>query len=264
MPDGSPYETGAFLSQYLMFHYGDVMAASPRISPPPDSMDFHARCAALAIEFTAPELRRRAIDIGCAVGRATFELCRACGEVTGIDSSKKFIAACGALKRDGSMSYRYPVEGEIMAEATARVPPDIAREKAHFGVGDACALGGGLGVFGIVLMVNLLDRLAEPRSCLAGVPALIEPGGTLVVATPCTWLPEFTPKENWLGGRIVGGVAIRTREALESALSRDFRLVAARDMPFLIPEHARKFQWSIALTTVWRKRPAHEQKEIRR
>jgi len=264
MPDESPYETDALLSQYLMFHYGDVMAASPRVSPPPDSMDFHARCAALAIEFTAPEHRRRAIDIGCGVGRATFELCRACGEVIGIDYSKKFIAACAALKRDGRMSYGHPIEGDIMAEASACVPPDIAREKAHFAEGDACALGGELGVFGVVLMVNLLDRLAEPRSCLAGVPAYIEPGGTLVVATPCTWLPEFTPRENWLGGRIVGGVAIRTREALEAALSGDFRLVATRDMPFLIPEHARKFQWSIALTTVWRKRAAHEQKETRR
>jgi hypothetical protein len=31
-------------------------------------------------------------------------------------------------------------------------------------------------------------------------------------------------------------------------------LVAAKDLPFLIREHARKFQWSVAQASLWKKR----------
>jgi hypothetical protein len=31
-------------------------------------------------------------------------------------------------------------------------------------------------------------------------------------------------------------------------------LKLVKDLPFLIREHARKFQWSVALATVWRRR----------
>jgi hypothetical protein len=37
------------------------------------------------------------------------------------------------------------------------------------------------------------------------------------------------------------------------ALGREFRLERRVDVPFLIREHARKFQWSEAELTVWRK-----------
>ena len=45
-----------------------------------------------------------------------------------------------------------------------------------------------------------------------------------------------------------------TRAGLEAALTGHFRLVAVRDLPFLIREHARKFQWSVAEATIWLRR----------
>lgn len=255
-----PYETAAMLSQYLLFHYGDPMAASPPTDPPTDSLDFHGRCAALAAESTPVELRGRALDLGCGVGRATFELCRYCTETVGIDASKKFIDACKALRRDGQFPYRYPVEGEISQAAIAQVPKEIARDRAHFECGDACALRPGIGKFGIVLMANLIDRVGNPAACLDAIAPFIQPCGTLVVTTPCTWLPDFTPKDNWLGGRVVRGQPQPTEKAIALALKENFTLVARRDMPFLIREHARKFQWLIALATVWRKEDHHGRK----
>ena len=35
-----------------------------------------------------------------------------------------------------------------------------------------------------------------------------------------------------------------------------FDLIAVKDLPFLIREHARKFQWSVAEATIWRRRTA--------
>lgn len=39
----------------------------------------------------------RALDVGCAVGRSSFEMARACHEVVGVDFSQKFVDAAVAL-----------------------------------------------------------------------------------------------------------------------------------------------------------------------
>lgn len=254
MAETNYYETGALLAQYLLFHYGDPGEVSPHATPPPGSLEFPARCAALCLESTPEDRRGRALDLGCAVGGATFELTRACDEVLGVDYSKLFIDACLALKRDGRIPYRLPVEGDISVASIARLPAGIRQDNARFLQGDACALPADIGRFGIVLMANLLDRLADPGACLARLPSLVLPGGTLVVTTPCTWMPGFTPREKWLGGRLADGGPLRTSEALRERLQHDFEPIASCDLPFLIREHARKFQWSVAMTTVWRRK----------
>ncbi len=248
------YESGALLAQYLLFHYGDSGEVSPHAPPPPGSLEFPARCASLCIESTPEPHRGRALDLGCAVGRAAYELSRGCGEVLGIDYSATFVDACLALKRDGRLRYRLPVEGDISLPSIARVPAGISRDSVHFSRGDACALPDDIGTFGIVLMANLIDRLSDPAACIARLPSLVRPGGTLVITTPATWMPGFTPRENWLGGRLVDGRPLRTIDALHEKLDPDFQAIGSHDMPFLIREHARKFQWSVALATVWRRR----------
>ena len=35
-----------------------------------------------------------------------------------------------------------------------------------------------------------------------------------------------------------------------------FDFIAAKDLPFLIREHARKYQWSVAQATIWRRKLA--------
>jgi len=74
---------------------------------------------------------------------------------------------------------------------------------------------------------------------------LVQPGGELVLATPCTWLEEFTPPANW--------PATSTLAWLKAALAPWFSLEREAEEPFLIRETARKFQWSTALVTVWQR-----------
>ena len=73
----------------------------------------------------------------------------------------------------------------------------------------------------------------------------MNPGGELVLATPGTWLEEFTPQENW--------PPATTFDWLNAALAADFSLLRQAEEPFLIRETARKFQWSRSLVTVWRR-----------
>ena len=68
-------------------------------------------------------------------------------------------------------------------------------------------------------------------------------------------MEEFTPKSDWLGGKCdTSGEAASTLERIKSVIHGSFDLKLTKDIPFLIREHARKFQWSVAQATVWQRR----------
>ena len=157
-------------------------------------------------------------------------------DVTGTTTGKGFA---------GEIRYRRHDEGHHFTELTAAVPDAEARNRCTFEQGDALNLRGDLGEFDRVHAANLLCRLNRPVELLKQLPSLVRPGGELVLATPCTWLGEFTPPEQWPDGS--------TAEWLEENLQNHFSLVKSIHEPFLIRETARKFQWSSSLVTVWEK-----------
>ena len=107
-----------------------------------------------------------------------------------------------------------------------------------------------LGEFDIVLAANLLCRLPDPRVFLERVPHLVKPGGQLLLTTPFSWLEQFTARDHWIGGRDEA----ESVEELTRLLEPHFELKLSKDLPFLIREHARKFQWSVAWGTRWVRR----------
>lgn len=243
----NPYETATLLSEYLLFHYGEAGEILPGGQGPLDALEFPARCAQLALAH-CPE-PKRALDLGCAVGRSAFELARACPEVVAIDYSAQFVRAARTLQERGELPYQFRVEGDLFQTAVARLDPLIPRERVCFRQGDACDLPKDLGGFDLVLLANLIDRLADPLACLNQLPDLVDAGGLLMLTSPYTWLEAYTPKDKWLGGRHEAG----TFDRLKALLSPAFQLITAHDLPFLIREHARKFQWSLAHATLWRR-----------
>jgi putative 4-mercaptohistidine N1-methyltranferase len=203
------------------------------------------------LEIARLPARSRALDLGCAVGRSTFELARHCSEVIGIDYSRRFIEVARHLQQHGSIGYAYVEEGLLATPAMAVVPADIQRHRVTFEQGDAQDLRPDLGSFDVVLLANLVDRLRDPGRCLAALPAVVRPGGQLVLTTPCTWLEDYTARSHWLGGFEREGRPVRTLDTLQAVLAPHFALARTLDLPFLIREHSRKYQWSVAQGTVW-------------
>ena len=87
----------------------------------------------------------------------------------------------------------------------------------------------------MVSAINLIDRLPRPRQFLRQLARLLAPGGQLLIASPFTWLEEFTPSGEWL-----------TSEEVPRLLHPDFRLARHGDLPFVIREHRRKYQLVVA------------------
>jgi putative 4-mercaptohistidine N1-methyltranferase len=248
------YETERALSEYLLFHYGSPAQVLPWAFGLATALDYPARCVSECVEPGRLPPNARALDLGCAVGRSTFELARHCSEVIGIDHSRRFIEAAQHLQQHGSIAYAYVEEGCLTTPAVAEVPAEIDRRRVAFEQGDAQAPRSELGKFEVVLLANLVDRLRKPRQCLSTLASLVRPGGQVILTTPCTWLEDYTARPEWLGGFEQNGRPVRTLDTLQAMLQPHFSLGKTLDLPFLIREHSRKFQWSVALATVWFRR----------
>jgi putative 4-mercaptohistidine N1-methyltranferase len=249
MPDF--YETPKALGEYLLFHYGEAVQILPHQFGPHSALNYPLRCVTECLDTSKLPENARALDLGCAVGRSTFELARHCTEVIGIDFSHNFIESAEDLREHGWHAYTHTIEGALMADAVAKIDKEIDRSRVSFEQGDAMNLRKDLGAFDVILMANLIDRLADPKKCLNQLPSLMNSGGHLIITSPCTWLEQYTPKANWIGGFEKDGEPFSTLDGLKEILSPEFDLFDTRDLPFLIREHARKFQWSVAQASIW-------------
>lgn len=250
----NPYETNKLLSEYLLFHYGTPSEVLPFEFGPSGALNYPVRCV---LECVVPELtgqQNRALDLGCAVGRSTFELAKHFRQVVGVDYSRRFIEAAEMIRTKRALAYERIEEGALRTPSLARLPEDVDPDRVRFEQGDAMSLRDDLGIFDVVLMANLIDRLSEPLKCLTRLPSLVRAGGLLAITSPYTWSEEYTPKALWLGGVKVDGDSRTTMEGLKLQLEGAFDLVFTRDVPFLIREHARKYQWSVAQASVWRRK----------
>ncbi|MCE0484450.1 MAG: putative 4-mercaptohistidine N1-methyltransferase [Methylacidiphilales bacterium] len=243
------YESDAALAQYLLFHYGTPEQICPLLPAMHEVCGFPVRCVSESLRRMKLDSRRRALDLGCAVGRSSFELRRHFDEVVGIDFSGRFIAAAKKMGEERKVAVHVPREGTATDELVLDLPSDLVTDHVRFETGDACDLRHDLGRFDLILMGNLLDRLPNPARCLAGLPELLVPGGWLVLTSPYTWLEEYTAQEKWFDGGGRGTLA-----ALREVLSPSFESGPVFDLPFLIREHRRKYQWSVAEASLWQKR----------
>ncbi len=242
------YETDKLLEEYLLLHYGSDDQVMPWDFGPRQALGFPARCVT---ERVRPVAGARALEIGCSVGRACFELSVFCDEVIGIDYSQSFIRQATELAESKKASFATSDEGDLFEAHEYTLESRFRPEKVQFETGDATQLREDLGEFDIVLACNLLCRLAYPQALLHRLPQLVKKGGQLVLTSPYTWMKDYTPRRFWLGGFERNGEAIRSLDTLKRSLCDSFSCTEVVDMPFLIREHSRKFQWSVAQASCW-------------
>lgn len=249
----SNYETDKMLSEYAEFHYGESYFDVP---------NFQKTIAQIAIEKMGDKPARHALDLGCAVGRASFELARHFDQVTGIDFSARLINLGVQLKRDGVIRYAVADEGDLLLYREQRLENFGLEDTAHkvdFMQGDACNLKAVYQGYDLILAANLLDRLYDPILFLKQIHERINVGGLLVLASPYTWLEEHTDKANWLGGFKKDGESFSTLDGIKSVLENHFQLIDGPfSQPFVIRETRRKFQHTLSEVTIWERRYAED------
>lgn len=243
------YETDELISQYLEFHYGDEYF---------DVKNFPKACIDTIFEKGKKLRFNRALDLGCAVGRSSFELATRFKQVDAVDFSTRFIRNAESLSEHGSVRYLITDEGELNTLKQVSLD-ELGLEKTskniHFSQGDACNLKPIYKDYDLIFAGNLIDRLYEPALFLESIHERLNKGGLLVLTSPYTWLEEFTKKENWIGGIKVNGENVTTLDGLHEMLKAHFEPYAEPvDVPFVIRETVRKHQHTVAQMTFWKRR----------
>lgn len=243
------YETDKLLSEYAEFHYGDEWLGVT---------NYPKAIADLAVEAMGKRPCDSALDLGCASGRSAFELARHFNHVTGVDFSARFVSQGSHMVEQGRLRYVLTEEAELVNYRTRTLEAlglQDTVDRVVFWQGDACNLKPQFTGYDLVLASNLLDRLYHPGRFLRDIPARVNPGGLLVIASPYTWDETHTPRERWLGGFKKDGENHTTREALQEALSESFNLVDEPGrLPFVIRETANKFQYNFTEITIWERK----------
>ncbi|WP_368030540.1 5-histidylcysteine sulfoxide synthase [Arcobacter sp. s6] len=241
------YETDELIAQYCEFHYGN------------ENFGVKNFCVN-SVELLKPYIKdiktAKALDLGCSVGRSTFELAKEFDEVVGIDFSANFINVGVKLKTYDNLIYKVKKEGEIFEEKSVSLDSlnlEKIKDKVTFMQGDACNLKDIYTGFDLIFCSNLIDRLYYPQKFLNDIPSRINDNGLLVLLSPYTWLEDYTPKENWLGGYIKDNKEVYTLDTLKENLSQ-FELLETIDVPFVIKETSRKYQHTISQMSIWKKK----------
>ena len=242
----SNYETDKLLSEYAEFHYGDTYFDVP---------NFPKALAEIAIKAAASRPAHKALDLGCASGRSTFELARHFDHVTGIDFSARFIGQGVQLAQQGILRYTLTDEGDLVfyrERTLSGLGLEPVKNKVEFYQGDACNLKPLFSGYDLILAANLIDRLYDPAKLLNSIHTRINMGGLLMITSPYTWLTEHTKKEFWIGAYKRDGENFTTLDGLKEILGKHFKLIQGpQSVPFVIRETSRKHQHTLSEVTIW-------------
>jgi SAM-dependent methyltransferase len=232
----NPYESERYLDEYLLLHYGRPSDVCPFPFIPRELLRFHERLREEYLLPVRPRAQSRGLDLGCAVGRFTFELGRVADHVLGLDNSKSFIQSARRMAKRQRLTVRAQESGAQFGSHSLVLPRAFQRCNVEFRVGDALDLttfpDGG---FQVVSAINLICRVPRPRQCLGQLARLLAPGGQLLIASPFSWLEEYSSPSEWF-----------TETDLCSLLHPHFRLARHGDVPLVIREHRRKYELVIS------------------
>ncbi len=188
------------LSNYTWDHYAQFDPEEPKAEtksdPAPGAVARTIDAARPHLDFKQGPL----IDIGCSVGRASFELAKQTrGLVLGIDTHIPMLRLAQRILRTGEVAYlrrrvgmlydprRFPVRFENAANV-------------DFWACDATALPFAPGTFAGATSLNVLDCVPSPLGHLRSLAHILSKGSRALLTTPYDWSANVTPIEAWLGG----------------------------------------------------------------
>ncbi|MFG1462671.1 methyltransferase domain-containing protein [Xanthobacter sp. DSM 24535] len=189
-------------ASYAHDHYGDLEeAGGPHFGPLSPAVVPGAvrRCLAAALA-QLPQARGPVLDIGCAVGRTSFDLAAATsGLVLGIDVNWPLLAVGRGILDRGLVSYPHRRVG-LTFERRRHAVAFAGAERVDFWIADALALPFRARTFDLAVAMNVLDCVSSPSHLLWEMARILDGGGGAALATPFDWGSHATPPDAWLDG----------------------------------------------------------------
>ena len=243
------YETDPIVAQNCEFHYGEDYF---------EVENYPEKIAQISLAAMQGREKKKALNIGCKVGRSTFELAVEFDLVTGLDATARNFKIAVDMKDKGYTLYALPKEGEIQSFHERRLTDlglDGVRNKVEFFQADVSNLIDRYKGYDLILVDNIIDRIYNPVKFLNSVHLRVNLGGLLILSSTNDWQEEHTGRKNWIGGFKEAGENVTTLDGLKHHLEPNFKLITKpKEVPYVIRERERKFQHCVAEITIWERR----------
>ena len=191
--DTSGYNSASMRSSYLWSHYSEFFNG-------PDATDAYQKWASC---FTREE--GLALDIGCSVGRLSFELSKTHTRVVGVDTSVSFIREARKILAEQRLEFDLIIEGEIAEKRSSDLDPAYRYNAVEFIVADAMALPFRSERFTTAASVNILEKVPDPAGHLKETNRILDRNHAhFLFSDPFSWDEAVSHPDLWLGGRNSG------------------------------------------------------------
>ncbi|WP_426359821.1 5-histidylcysteine sulfoxide synthase [Pseudocolwellia sp. HL-MZ19] len=252
------YETDNVVCQQLESHYGNDYFNFANYSKTiansvVDSVSKYKENSAEHINSL------KCLDLGCSVGRTSFELSTAFKHVDGVDFSARYIQHGVQLQNNENVRYTVKNEGEIVefkeiSLAKLSLTPSADAGTIHFSQGDAANLKAKYAHYDVILAQHVLEQSYDPALFLASVHQRLNENGLLIVASDYHFDESITAKNKWIGGIKVNGENLTGFDGLTEQLSANFNLLEEQNIPRVLLNNQREFVVSNIHFTVWKKK----------
>jgi SAM-dependent methyltransferase/uncharacterized protein YbaR (Trm112 family) len=231
------------LSTYCFDHYGDLDPEESKDSPvsPGSVLGLKQGLSGIKNKLCGP-----VIDIGCAVGRTTFELAETFDEIVlGVDLNFDMLKTATSILDKGQLIYPRRRVGIVFDRR--EFPAVFERaNNVDFWVCDASALPFANASFSFAVSLNVLDCVGSPYDHLKELARILKHEASALISTPYDWAANATPVESWLGGHSQRSENRGSSEImLRSLLAGGGHPNAIEDLE--IVSEAEKIPWSMRL-----------------
>lgn len=201
-PDTLYNSTRQHLSTYSWDGYGDLDPGESETADSKTEIRPGAvkRCLDKGLDLLGKPFHGPVIDMGCSVGRSTFELAGHCDTpVLGIDVNFSMLRLAQRVLQQGVVRYPQRRIGVVYDRKEFEVGFKNAAQ-VDFWACDAQAMPFAANSFGLAVGLQVLDAVASPCDLLGSISKLMQVGGSVILATPYDWSYQVTAIESWVGG----------------------------------------------------------------
>ncbi|MCT7625129.1 5-histidylcysteine sulfoxide synthase [Aliarcobacter butzleri] len=179
------YESDESISSYCDLYYGED--------------NLYTNYVDLLRPYLKDLKNSKALDLGCCVGRTSFELAKIYDEVLGIDFSANYINIGVKLKLYDFVNYKIKKEDKTFEERAISLKDfdlEKVKDKVSFMQGDACNLKEIYKDFDLIFYSSLIDKLYYPKKFLEDVSRRINKNGFFVFLSSHDWFNEHINENN--------------------------------------------------------------------
>ena len=234
------------ISQLLHHHYG------PNTDKPDHDLKQLLTLLQSHLSSTA-----KILDLGCGVGRLSFELAKWAGQVDGMDFTARHIQHCLSLLEQGQLRYAMPTQGELVDfhEVTLeKLGFTHAPTNLHFAQGDGHNLKPQYDNYDLAICHRVLEYSYHPEVLLQQLIHRVKAGGVIVLGSAYAWDTAITDVENWIGGVKRHGENLTGEAHLIELMSVECDLLQETQLTSQFEINQRTSQISNNHITIWRKR----------